>query len=444
MMKVRKVLKKSVKLLLSGMLLSVLRVAGARAVDIDMDPLDYWQDDLNDRFARLQRQIAKGEASLKAPTARGVVMNLLGHLEIPPESQVLVYSRTSAQNSRIFPRWPRAIYFSDNCYVGWVQGGAVEVMAFDPVRGAIFYLMEIPAQPASGEPTWSRPQTCLNCHGTTPSSSVPGGLVRSVFPGQDGMPFFQMGTFNVDETLPLEKRWGGWYVTGDPGVHTHMGNALARRTGKDDEIQLEPVVEGGMPVEDLREVFNTEPYPGGPYSDIVALMVLEHQIRMHNIINQASLSVRQLSYRTHRMYENLGEEIPDQPTGTLLRVIQSQARRIVEALLFTDEFQLKGDGVLGNDRFQTAFLQNRRPSQDDRSLKDFRLYERIFKYRCSYVIYSDVFRSLPDEVRHEVLRLLNESLSGRGEHELASHLSRSERSRTLRILRETIDGFPQR
>ena len=421
--------------------LGVLGLREVRAVDLEMAPIRYWDGELNDPFAKLQRRVESGEVSLKSGSTRGVVMKLLEALSIPVESQVMVYSKTSAQNSRIYPKWPRAIYYSDDAYVGWVQGGAVEVLTFDPERGAIFYLLDPGVSPGEREPQWSRPQTCLNCHGTTPSSGVPGGLVRSVFPGRDGMPFFQMGTFATDDTSPLENRWGGWYVTGKPGGHRHMGNALA--VEEKEGIELVPMVRNAEYLLDLSEVIDTTPYPAGGSSDIVALMVMEHQIRLHNILNHANLSVRQLDHRTREMYENLGEPIPDEPTGALKRVIASQAEKIVKALLFTDEFPLKGDGVEGNNAFRNAFLRTRRPSEDDRSLKDFRLYERIFKYRCSYVIYSDVFRSLPELVKSEVFRLLHTGLKARNGTGLTGHLSTSERARIFRILGETHPDIPE-
>lgn len=408
---------------------------GVVAVDFELEPINYWEGQARDRFAQL---LEIGE-EWTGGTPQEVLGKILAHLEIPTESQILVYSKTSAQNARITPETPRAIYFSDECYVGWVQGGAIEVMVFDAIRGAMFYLVELDVRRGRvvGEP--SRPQSCLNCHGRTPSGSIPGGLVRSVFAGWDGMPYFQQGSFAVDDSTVLENRWGGWYVTGDPGGHHHMGNAIAREN--ESGIVLAPIVAGIQSFQDLSAVLNPNAYLGGGHSDIVALMIFEHQVKLHNVLNFANLTVRQLSYRTEEMYRSLGEEVPSEPAGTLKRVIDSQSSLIVRHLLFTDEFPLKGDGVDGNHQFQSAFLKDRIATGDGRSLKDLRLYGRLFKHRCSYLIYSQVFDNLPAVLKNEVWRKLKDGLTGRGS-DLTRHLSSSERKRILQILSETHPALP--
>jgi hypothetical protein len=52
-------------------------------------------------ITRLADRIAMGEALLQAPTDQEILAELLAELDIAPESQVLVFSRTSAQNARI-------------------------------------------------------------------------------------------------------------------------------------------------------------------------------------------------------------------------------------------------------------------------------------------------------------------------------------------------------
>lgn len=408
---------------------------GLEAVDFELEPINYWDSRTGDRFARL---LGSG-VELSGGTPQEVLGKILFHLEIPKESQILVYSKTSAQNARISPETPRAIYFSDECYVGWVQGGAIEVMAFDANKGGIFYLVELGVRRGRVLGEASRPQSCLNCHGRTPVGSIPGGLVRSVFAGWDGMPYFQQGSFAVDDSTVMENRWGGWYVTGNPGKHRHMGNAIAKEN--ESGIVLAPMIAGMQPIKDLSGVLNSNAYLGGGQSDIVALMVFEHQVKLHNVLNFANLTVRQLSYRTEEMYRSLGEVVPTEPAGTLKRVIDSQSTLIVRHLLFTDEIPLKEEGVDGDHRFQTAFLKNRIATGDGRSFKDFRLYERLFKYRCSYLVYSEVFDNLPMVLKSEVWRKLKDGLTGLGT-DLTRHLSASERKRIYQILSETHPALP--
>lgn len=418
----------------------LLASASTSAVEIEGEPINYWTRQSNDPIAQLQRKIETGEASLRAETPQAALRQLLDYLEIPVESQVLVYSQTSAQNSRIRPHRPRAIYFSDDAYVGWVQGGGIEAIVYDEVLGAVLYFIDIAKYDGEAEPPITRNRSCLNCHERSTTGGVPGALVRSVFPGSDGMPFFSAGTFYVDDSTPMENRWGGWYVTGDSGEQAHMGNSIARET--DAGVELKPIAESGRQLDDLKGVIDVEPYLGGGGSDIVALMILEHQVEMHNTLVGANQSVRQLLHRTEQMYESFGEPMPAQPEGTLKRVIENQAKKIVEQLLFRDELILEDDGVEGGDAFREAFLAARLPGPENRSLRDLRLYERIFKFRCSYVIYSSVFDHLPALLKDEVYRQLFLALSGSAGTESSNHLSWTERERIREILIATKEDLP--
>lgn len=411
------------------------------AVEIDQEPINYWTRESQDPVAVLERKVAAGEASLRGDTPQEVLRKVLEYLDVPIESQVLVYSQTSAQNSRIRPHRPRAIYFSDNCYIGWVQGGGIEAIAFDEHIGAVLYFIDIAKFDGEHEPPFTRPRSCLNCHERSTTGNVPGALVRSVFPQSDGMPMFSAGTFYVDDSTPIENRWGGWYVTGSSGTQPHMGNAIARE--EDSRFYLDPMMSEGIQLENLDGVIDGEPYLAGGHSDIVSLMVLEHQVRMHNTLVAANLSIRQLRHRTEQMHKSFGEPMPEKPEGTYKRVIENQAKKIVERMLFRDEHILEDDGIEGGDAFQDAFLENRKPGPDGRALKDLRLYERIFKYRCSYVIYSDVFDHLPQVLKDEVYRQLTDALSGPAGNESSNHLSWTERDRIREILLVTKPDFPR-
>ena len=204
-----------------------------------------------------------------------------------------------------------------------------------------------------------------------------------------------------------------------------------------------PLADQHLALTRLNEIFDTHQYPAKGSSDVVALMIFEHQVAMHNTLSAANLSVRQLQHRTAAMRKAMDEPPLTVPEGTLKRVIESQATRIVEGLLFRNEHQMKGDGVEGGEAFATAFSRNRRPAADGRSLKDLRLYERLFKYRCSYVIYSEVFDHLTPWLKAEVYRQLHATLSGDSLEALSSHLSLTERDRILEILKETKHDWPQ-
>ena len=74
-----------------------------------------------DPIARLQSQLDAGEIALAHDSLLGYLPALLKTLRIPVSSQGLVFSRTSLQTDKITPWSPRAIYFNDDVYIGYVQ-----------------------------------------------------------------------------------------------------------------------------------------------------------------------------------------------------------------------------------------------------------------------------------------------------------------------------------
>ena len=383
----------------------------------------------------IRDRIANGEDLLSGATGQEKLEKLLKLLDVPIESQVLVYSKTSAQNSRISPDRPRSIYFSDNAYVGWVQYGNIEVTTFDEKLGMVFHLIDIAG---SERPRFIRDRSCLNCHGGSSTRNYPGLLVRSVFPRKDGQPIYHAGTFRTDHSSPLDQRWGGWYVTGSSGDQEHMGNILASEDSDTRKVSYQPMVVSA--VKSLDGIVETGAYLGGGVSDIVSLMVLEHQLAVHNALVEGNLVTRQALYRHRKMKEAFGEPIDSPLSETNQRVISSQADRILEKMLFVDEHIMKDNGVEGSSAFQSAFNRGAKMSSDHRSLKDLRLYERLFKYRCSYLIYSEAFQHLPSQLKNVVLSRLKQILNG-DSPDGYSHLSSSEKKHIYDILEETLPEF---
>jgi len=78
--------------------------------------------------------------------------------------------------------------------------------------------------------------TCLICYASSQNQGMPGHLVRSVYSDGLGLPILASGTYRIDHTSPLEKRWGGWYVTGTSGKQTHLGNLLVRGQQRPEDI----------------------------------------------------------------------------------------------------------------------------------------------------------------------------------------------------------------
>src|SRR5579871_1236978 len=96
----------------------------------------------SDPVAQLQAKLDSGAASLEFDADHGYLKSLLQALNIPVDSQGLVFSKTSLQASLISPQTPRALYFNDDVYVGWVPGTkALEIASVDPKNGPVFYLL---------------------------------------------------------------------------------------------------------------------------------------------------------------------------------------------------------------------------------------------------------------------------------------------------------------
>ncbi len=269
---------------LLSMITWVLPVHGQ--VDYELPPIDYLEAAVHDPVAQLTERLERGEVSLTFAGQAGYLASVLQALDVPVSSQILVFSKTSFQQAKISPRRPRALYFNDNVYVGWVQQGEVmEVSAIDPQQGAIFYTLE--QQPAE-QPRFARQtHNCLVCHGSSHTEGVPGSFVRSIYPDRRGHPVLSAGTFRTDYTSPLRERWGGWYVTGTHGKQRHMGNVVLKDGSDPSALD----VESGANVVDLADRVDVSRYLT-PYSDIVALMVLEHQATAHNRLTAANFSAR--------------------------------------------------------------------------------------------------------------------------------------------------------
>lgn len=416
---------------LSGFLSSALTAED----EFDQEPILYGSSEPSDAIAKLEKRMADGRVNLEYTDEHGHLVALLQSLDIPISSQVLVFSKTSFQPERISPKTPRALYFNDDVYVGWVQGSDVfEISAADPLLGANFYTAEsLKSQPLKFE---RQTHECLQCHASSQTFNVPGHIIRSVFPDETGQPIFRAGTYRTDHTSPLKERWGGWYVGGTHGKQRHMGNAVAT----DAENPRDLDTEAGANRQDLTDSFNTKPYLS-PHSDIVALMVLEHQARLHNEMTVASYATRKAQH-----YQEVMNEALERPEGyvsdsTKARIAR-YARRVVEVMLYAEETRLT-DPLAGTSQFAEEFAARGPFDDQGRSLRQFDLKTRIFSYPCSYLIYSDTFNQLPEVLLEPIYRELYDVLTASETDEEFSHLSAEDRQAVLEILRATKSDLPE-
>ena len=400
--------------------------------EYEQPPIQYSQSTPDNRVAALQAAIDAGEIELHRAPRTGYLRPLLERLNVPIASQMLVFSKTSMQRGKISPRTPRAIYFNDDVYIGYCHAGdVIEVAVADPQLGAVFYTVD----QANHERATLERQThsCLQCHGATQSDDIPGFLVRSLFVGASGLPLLSEGSHRVDHTTPIENRWGGWYVTGTHGAQTHLGNLIVH----DREAPRPWDNKNGQNVTDLDERFRTENFLT-PRSDIVALMVFEHQTHVHNLITKANFAARQAL-----RYEAELNRALDEPEGNRLesttRRIANAGERLVEGLLFAGEAPIKGP-IVGTSQFAEEFMAMGPRDKSGRSLRDLDLSSRMFKYPCSYLVYSPSFASLPSEMKSYVARRLREVVAGEG-GSAYEHLSAADRKNIGEILRETKPDF---
>lgn len=403
-------------------------------IEFESKPISYQSTVASGPVAKLKMKIESGVSKLEYDTEHGYLRSLLEHLDIPISSQMLVFSKTSFQLRQISSRRPRAIYFNDDVYVGWVQGGDVlEISAADPQLGGVFYTLR---QKPMERPELVRDQgRCTVCHASARTSGVPGHLVRSVYADRSGQPFYGSGTFTTDHRSPFKERWGGWYVSGTHGAMQHMGNVTVTDRDHPEDLDLKQ----GANVTNLQPWLNTKPYLSS-HSDIVALMVLVHQTRMHNLITRANYETRSAFHYDHVMNKAM-----DRPTDfqseLAKRRVRLAAERLVEYMLFADEFQLTAP-IRGSSSFSTEFASRGPRDRHGRSLREFDLTTRMMKYPCSFLIDSKPFKELPAVVRSQVYQRLYAILTGEDESDRFHHLAAPDRQAILAILCDTQDDLP--
>jgi len=412
----------------AGCVLLLLATGGPRSFAQDYKPnlpaghpaIDYERAPATDAASRLAQQLERGALMLDTrPGALSLLRAVLEHLRIPVDSQLLVFSKTSFQAARISPDHPRAIYFNDEVAVGYVPGSSsLEVAAIDPILGPVFYALTVDE---AGRPGVARSGTCLRCHQGPHTAGVPGIYVGSVIPGPTGAPVRDESAIITDHTSDFRGRWGGWYVTARRGEQPDRANAVASNPADPETL----VRESRQNVTSLTGLFDLSGYPA-PTSDIVALMTFEHQTQMANLITRVAWEAR------------IARHAPDPQVETALA---SDIDDLASYMLFAGEAPLK-EPVEGVSSFTRSFPQRGPRDRRGRSLRDFDLQTRLFRYPLSYMVYSGAFDALPAAVRERIYRRLYDRLSGGADARADPRLSPTDRRAIVEILRDTKAGVP--
>jgi hypothetical protein len=377
--------------------------------------IDYTNGELTDPVSLLSKRVADGSESLAFDQVNGYLPAILKALNVPVESQTLVFSQTSFQGRLINIHNPRAIYFNDTVSVGWVRGGLLEIAAQDPVRGVVFYSLD---QRQSEKPGFTRDTQCLACHLSWETLGVPGLTVQSVYPLPDENSY--VNGFTTIHGSPLEQRWGGWWVTGDTGGAKHMGNIPVMPADKGRAI-ASPL----KPLPSVDGIFDQKGYLSS-HSDVVALLVLEHQAHMTNLITRTGWEAR--------LADADGSE------NARTRVAEA-AVDLVDYMLFVTEAPLVG-AVQGSSAFAKVFAAQGPRDTQGRSLREFDLRRRLFRYPCSYMIYTPAFDALPASAKAAIYGRLWTVLSGAEKHPRYRTLTRDDRRAIVDILRQTKTDLP--
>jgi hypothetical protein len=344
----------------------------------DHPAIAYTKGALDNPATRLNARLQDGRARLRFDPANGYLLSVLEALEIPVESQMLVFSPTSSQAALINMHNPRAVFYNDTAAVGWVRGGELlEIAVQDRQQGAVFYALP---QVAADAPTLTRKEDCLACHLSWDTLGVPGLMATSMYPLPDDPNAYANG-FSTVQGSPLTQRWGGWWVTGNHGGAAHMGNVPVMPADKARTIPMPK-----RPLASVTGLFDLKGFPT-PYSDTVALLVLAHQTHMTNLLTRAGWEARSAG--------------------------------------FAEQFSARGP-----------------KDSQGRSLREFDLRQRLFRYPMSYMIYTEAFDALPPAAKDAIYRRLWEVISGGAREPVYRGLAVTDRVAITQILRETKPGLP--
>ena len=396
-------------------------------------PNDYTRATDDNVVTRLNQQLAAGELQLdtETGTSRGRLRALLKALHIPESSQTLVFSKTSLQRHRISPQNPRALYSNADAYVGWIPGAAsLEIAVGDDQLGLAFYSMpQDPALPAR----FTRDDSCLNCHASSRTLDEPGLLLRSVFVDQEGDAIATAGETDMNFRSPIGERWGGWLVTGQ-FEGSHRGNHHAIRN---DDGQWHVPARPAPDLHTFADNFDASRYLR-PTSDIGALLALEQQVTVHNLLIRAAHQMRYLIEKDRVVNELLGDQGLRPSTE---RIADGLAKQIAAALLLDGEAPLAEHHAASNAEFARDFAALWPKDQEGVQLGELDLTQRTFRLPMSPMIHAKAFQRLPVELRQRVLLRLEVAIE-RGVPPGDVQLDRATRAILAKHLRQTLADWP--
>jgi hypothetical protein len=409
-------------LLWAGLLMLLLASTPSQAqlpYETEYPPIGYGEVAPQDSFSQLMETLeAEGKVLEFANDGSGFLDSLLAALDIDPSSQVLVFSKTSIKQRFINSKVPRSLFFNDEVYVGFVPGSrTLEIAAMDPQLGPVFFDF---SQQAEAEPRFELEDggRCLRCHDTyaLTGGGVPRFLLSSVIAGPDGNLISHELSEITDTSTPIDRRWGGWYVTGTHGSMQHRGNLIITDPSMLSHLDL--TATGN--IEDLSTFVDLTPYPRAT-SDIVALLVLQHQVELQNVLTR-------LNFESRTQLADKGEL----DAATLDTLTQP----VLDSLFMANEAPLSAE-VKGTSGFREYFEQQGPKDAKGRSLREFDLQTRTFKYPLSYLIYSEAVDALAAPVKQHLFARIKAVLENADAAKAYPHIDADTRTAIAEILQAT-------
>lgn len=393
---------------------------------------------LLDPIQKLQAKLDAGTVKLAHDSALGYLPAVLKALDIPVSSQMLVFSRTSLQTDKITPWSPRALYFNDDVYIGYVfDSDFLEVAAVHPTVGGRFYTFN---QAQTDKPKFSRETTaCLMCHNSrSVTNGVPGFMVLSTISDRHGYPITGVHDGATTDATPVAQRFGGWYVTGTYGTVGHSGNVYSQLLSSQVSdkptfrAQFNPRPESQLP--NLAGKFDSTYYLS-TQSDIVAIMVLTHQTILHNLITAVHETAREAT-----MEAAIGSPEARKAGPAITPRLRGAVETLVRGMLFVNDATFEAP-MKGSTNFAQEFMTRGPRDAKGRSLRDLDLNKRLFKYRLSFLVYSEAFETLPEFAKRAVYARLYSILKGTDRTPDLQNISAEDRQNVLEILTATKPEF---
>jgi hypothetical protein len=393
--------------------------AGAFMGSSDDPAIRYSTAPLKNAVVEVNKKLQDGTIQLRFEGRSGFLRSALEALQIPSDSQLLVFSRASLQG-RLIQRTESSrvvLQRSRRAQLGW--GVDHRVAARQVRQRGVRHTSTRDDRP----PQFKRPSSA-GCHVTGDTLGVP-GLLMFTTTRPEGSQEFSLPR-PIDQSDSLRRRFGGWFVTGSTGSAQHMGNdvrALDRRATRE--------------LSSAKGLFDADGYRALS-SDIVAHLVFTHQTGMTNLLTRASWQARAADPSLHPPFTPAPEE-----EARVAAMMSGVAREVVDYLLFIDEAKLT-DRVRGGPGFADRFSAIGPRDRKGRSLRELDLNRRLMRYPCSYLIYSPAFDALPPGAKDPIYRRLWQVLSGQErDARYLSALSRADRQSIVEILRDTKTDLPR-